>query len=366
MDNLQINLGDVVPVEAAFWNTFGGSDRIYFNGDYLLDISMEDFNSYLKVFTGRELHGEYTYTLRDGTYTIGGVQIEHLSYVDGLVQVSISVLAVADAASFLEDFLVRNTYKKPTVEGEYNIYINHYYRTPHGLDSIHHEKDTTSFKSVLDELYPSIHVKGMMKLYSDSEESILILTGAPGTGKTCFAKKCIAEHGLNLRKNISVAYVKDPSILIDDGFWANLSNSKPDLLILDDLDDELLPRTEGRNPIVNNLLSFSDGIFDNNTKIIITTNQPNSRIDTALVRPGRCFDILALPQLTIPEAEDIWVNTLKGDLDSFSNSFGGLTVVSQALLMSEYTRWCKLNAPKYLKDPTISIRSRIEDGIPIT
>ncbi len=46
--------------------------------------------------------------------------------------------------------------------------------------------------------------------------------------------------------------------------------------------------------------------LSNNSKFIITTNQPSEDIDPALLRKGRLFDILEFRSLTLEEAYVIW------------------------------------------------------------
>ncbi len=254
--------------------------------------------------------------------------------------------------------------KQVNAEGVYNISIAHQILTPRGLENINHMRTTEAFKDIRDDFYPLINVPKMMSLYSESSETITILTGAPGTGKTCFMKKCLAEHAKNIGRDIRVTYVKDPEILKKDGFWAMLSRNAPDVLVLDDLDDELLPRTEGRNEIVNNILSFSDGLFDVPTKIIITTNVKNTKIDSAIIRPGRCFDILAIPNLSRDQALKVWIEGFEQTEEDFCSIFGtdNSNVISQAALMSEYKRLIKAGVDSYLYDTSISIRSVVQEG----
>lgn len=273
-------------------------------------------------------------------------------------------LTIANAER-LNIFLNSHSYSKPRIPGVYGVTIIHNYIDKMGnTKSINHYKTTESFKNIRDDLYPKVNVPLLMEMYSESDENNLILTGSPGTGKTCFVKKCLRELALHKKKDIRAIYIKDRELLKKDEFWAKLSSNQPDVLVLDDLDDELLPRTQGRNDIVNNMLSFSDGLFDVDTKIIITTNQPNTAIDKALIRPGRCFDILALPNLTWEEALSVWLSGFEESQASFATIFGtdSSKMVSQASLISEYQRYKKSGEAPYLLDSSISIRTTVEDG----
>lgn len=253
-------------------------------------------------------------------------------------------------------------------DGTYRIAFRHLFINKY--DDIDHQEYTFDNHSehlanLQGELYPKVDVNKLMDVFVRSEETVLILTGEPGTGKTCFTKMLCKAMAEISEQDKTIFYVKDPELLKRDDFWITLQSWEPDLLILDDLDDELKPRTKGKNTIMNHMLSFSDGIFPKKTKIIITTNQPNSDIDKAITRPGRCFDILALPRLTADEALDIWIDTYDRTPEQFTSSFGTLSsddTISQAALVSEHKRLFIADRPKYLTDPSISIRQVVEEG----
>jgi len=88
------------------------------------------------------------------------------------------------------------------------------------------------------------------------------------------------------------------------------------LTLNDDLDYFLTSRNEElqtsddaeKNKFLSQFLSFTDGIEQNETKFIITTNQPFDDIDDALLRKGRLFDILELRKLTNEEALNVWTS----------------------------------------------------------
>lgn len=276
--------------------------------------------------------------------------------------VHVEMIAEPFILQAIKAFIYSKPYSRVRTTGVYDIDICHFYLDKVGnTKQITHHLDTEDFAKLIAEMYPLIDIPSMMKMYSESDECNMILTGEPGTGKTCFAKMMMAAHAKHQECDIQVIYVKDRELLKKDEFWAQMSNMRPDMMILDDLDDELRPRTEARNEIVNNMLSYSDGIFDVDTKIIITTNLTDNSIDKALIRPGRCFDILSLPQLTGQEAELIWTDTLGAPMSEFNLRFGQAPKkISQAAIMSEHARMLKSSAPTYLRDPKISIRQIVE------
>lgn len=247
--------------------------------------------------------------------------------------------------------------------------LHYYYLNPHGNDVEYNTtyKDASDFGSVLETTYPWINVRKMVKAFLSSDENILILTWDAWVGKTSFVKYVIRtfiENNTEEDDGINVAYCKDEKLVKSDLFWTNLLSNEYHLLVLDDFDEGLNPREENskeENTFVSKLLSFSDGIFENKVKIIITTNKKISEIDSAIVRPGRCFDILKMRKLKKSEARVIWTDSLKHDVETFEEIFGDTEEIAQALLMSESK---KLNVvdKDYLTEPELSVRKEFEQS----
>jgi len=161
--------------------------------------------------------------------------------------------------------------------------------------------------NVSEDFYPFLNSKNMIEMFLNGKENLLILGGKPGTGKSKFCSLILA-YAIENKDDFIVATAKDINLLSMDIFWQKIANY--DLLILDDLDFMLGSRNESREDIQKNnflskLLSFTDGVINHNTKIIITTNQPINEIDEALLREGRIFDILNFRYLTKYEAKKI-------------------------------------------------------------
>lgn len=204
--------------------------------------------------------------------------------------------------------------------------------------------------------YPRIDIPKMGEAYYGSSEQILMLFGAPGTGKTCLLKMFMRDLALRKNDATTVAYVKDEELLRSNDLWSKLNSLNFDLLVFDDLDNSLYPRSEQSNPFVNQLLSYSDGVFTDPAKTIITTNREQTEIDPALVRPGRCFDILDMPRLTRDEATQVWAD-YNLPVELYEERIGDRDEVSQAWLMSEIET-AKESLPRdYLDDQTISVRT---------
>lgn len=107
-------------------------------------------------------------------------------------------------------------------------------------------------------------------------------------------------------------------------------------------------------------MSYTDGLLSRKDKIIITTNQAIDTIDPALLRPGRCFDVLQLNPLSVEQAKEIWVDLFglsACDLVTRGNT------VTQAELMSQFTAIkTQREIRRYIRDPwyrNVSIEDRL-------
>lgn len=149
--------------------------------------------------------------------------------------------------------------------------------------------------------YPYIEggVNNFLDNFNRSIEPIMILIGEPGTGKTSLVRHYIKKYG---RK---AAVTFDEELIGSDQFMVDFMTSKSvDTLIVEDADLLIGSRDKGLNQHMNKFLNMSNGIVAMpEKKIIFSTNLNNVRdIDDALMRPGRCFDVVHFRKLTKSEA----------------------------------------------------------------
>lgn len=198
------------------------------------------------------------------------------------------------------------------------------------------------------EYYPYLDggIEALFTDYIASPESVLIMVGPPGTGKTSgisaitdilsllpiYAKKTevVTNPGfVNYAFNLSDSYMDKVassdahrrSDLITEPYAKNqrrvdygripivkaesavADDARIPMVIVEDAELLMAPRSSGNNAM-QELLNETDGIGSNHTrKIVFTTNATNvDQIEEALMRAGRCYDVVHFRLLTPEEA----------------------------------------------------------------
>lgn len=156
-----------------------------------------------------------------------------------------------------------------------------------------------NFRAAIDGAYPWIDgtLDDYIDDYMNSDASVLILLGPPGTGKTTFIKNLIHRS----KANAKVTY--DERVMNGDSLFASFIEGEERFMIMEDADAFLRSRTDG-NTMMHRFLNVSDGLISAaDKKLVFSTNLPSVRdVDPALLRPGRCYDVLEFRPLTRPEA----------------------------------------------------------------
>lgn len=205
------------------------------------------------------------------------------------------------------------------------------------------------FDSVASDVYePYLDTQMLFEEFLNSKSPILQFTGKPGLGKskliTLFIKYLLSkEEYLTDDGVLKIARPTESSVLADDEFWVLLRQSACKVLILDDIDYILQKRNETiatnedktHNDIVNKMLTFTDGLLHQKTKILITTNISYKKIDKALTRDFRLFDSIELRALNQEEALGIWQSRFDLKKAQFEKIFNGDREITPARLASE-------------------------------
>jgi hypothetical protein len=158
-------------------------------------------------------------------------------------------------------------------------------------------------KLPVSEMYPFLKDETIEEYYDrylDSSSSILLLIGPPGTGKTTFIRGLLHYAS----KNAVVTY--DDKILERDYIFARFLEDDSGVMVIEDADNFLKPRSDG-NTMMHRFLNVGDGLISiRGKKLIFSTNLPSIRdVDSALVRPGRCFDVISFDNYTLEQAEKL-------------------------------------------------------------
>ena len=154
------------------------------------------------------------------------------------------------------------------------------------------------------EFYPQLGGEELTDYYSrfvSSGSNVLVLIGPPGTGKTSFIRGLLHHTG----GGAIVSY--DTAILESDEIFADFMSGDETFMILEDADSFLSSRSKSGNTIMHRFLNLGDGLMSTSgKKIIFSTNLPSVRdIDDALLRPGRCFDVMRFGRLEPERARAI-------------------------------------------------------------
>jgi len=166
--------------------------------------------------------------------------------------------------------------------------------------------EEVSNDELLDEAYPSLgsRIADFVEGYLAAPDSVLILLGPPGGGKTRLVREILAAITRRKGENAEVMYTTDKRALANDEMFVQFITGTHDALVIEDIDHLLEARTSG-NEEMHRFLAIADGIARaQGRKIIFTTNLPNvSDIDPALTRPGRCYAVKTLRGLDLAEAQ---------------------------------------------------------------
>ena len=141
-----------------------------------------------------------------------------------------------------------------------------------------------------------------------SDANVLILYGPPGTAKSTMIRTAVKNLGLRALGTSNQQLIGNPQFLTACGSTMTGSSSSAPYDVLIAEDAEILTRSRQLgNPLMATLLDVTSGMSAKHSfKLIITMNSENlDDVDTALLRPGRCFDIMKFGYLNEGEAANV-------------------------------------------------------------
>lgn len=218
----------------------------------------------------------------------------------------------------------------------------------YGRPSYRNVKSSRLGDPAFNEFYPWITegIDSYIESYLNSKASVLLLIGAPGTGKSTLIRSMRTSPNARMFMADSepLAREEDPFEKISQLFhtteWdEDESGNGPskkkkfdqNILIIEDADDIIGSRAQG-NKNMTRLLSLTNGLDNSEqVKVIISTNLDNiEKVDKALLRPGRCFDILSFRNLTVEEAQKA-----RAAIGKEPRDFGKLTSIPLSVALSD-------------------------------
>jgi hypothetical protein len=116
---------------------------------------------------------------------------------------------------------------------------------------------------------------------------LILLHGAPGTGKTSYIKYLLGNHEGRDFIFIPNDFVNE---LLQPNFISFLITNKNATLVIEDAEKVIISReSNSHNSVVSTILQLTDGLFSDflNIKIICTFNTSIEKVDKALLRKGR-------------------------------------------------------------------------------
>lgn len=175
-------------------------------------------------------------------------------------------------------------------------------------DNIQKLQVNVKITPILESAYPWIEkpIREYIDRFNQSTANVLIMIGVAGTGKTTLIKNILASQNRGYQDSVAML-TYDEELLYHDAFFCTfMGANNVHYMVIEDADNLLLNRTEGNN-LMRKFLNIGDGLTTvGNKKIIFSTNLPNVHdIDNALLRPGRCFDVLQFRSLNYDESQAV-------------------------------------------------------------
>jgi len=144
----------------------------------------------------------------------------------------------------------------------------------------------------------------LIKFIDERTSGIAILRGMVGSGKSTILRNLITTHPASyiLVTNALAEHLASPEFI---SFMLSNRNS---IFILEDCEQILIDRTDGNfSGAIANILNMADGLMSDifNIKFICTFNADINKIDTALLRKGRCFVNYEFKELSTEKTKNL-------------------------------------------------------------
>lgn len=275
------------------------------SGDILIQELIDDINTLiashetlLRAYLDSNLGGPgtITITLSESENIIVKLWVERINYIIDRIIISVIMINFDIFGEIVTLVKQKNlVFERPEKDKRIT-----YWHVTDKNELVGHDFAIEQNNTFYPESYPWIpDPYAFMEEFKQSSAKVLILLGPPGTGKTSFIKEMLVHN----QWSSMCAY--DEEVMEKDTLFINFLTNHNDVMILEDADTLLEGRLNKGNKAMSKLLNVSDGLVSgSNKKFIFTANIQNMNdIDEALVRPGRCFDIVEFRNLKGAEVD---------------------------------------------------------------
>jgi len=191
----------------------------------------------------------------------------------------------------------------------------------------------TQLTDIINDLGDFLEKRGKYLKYGIPYKRNYLFEGLPGTGKTSLIFTLASRFDLNIA-------IINFSLSIDDATFMKSVSKLPDkcILVLEDIDALFVERKAG--DANKSLVSFSgilntlDGIARRDQQITFLTTNYVSKLDSALIRPGRIDKVLTFTYATMEQIKkffDVFFPDSRHKWKAFRKAIRGLKTTSAAL-----------------------------------
>lgn len=216
--------------------------------------------------------------------------------------------------------LVKDHFQEEMTKAESKIFLLYESRGLY-LQDFEVKKYPMDLKDNYNDDFLPIHSLIVERLNTPDDKGIVLLHGQPGTGKTSYIRYLTS---LINKRMIYIAPEFAHKIASPD-FLPLLIDNPNSVLIIEDAENIVEARENGRNVSVSNLLNIADGLLSDclNIQILCTFNTHISKIDQALLRKGRLIASYEFKPLKPAKAQQL------------SNKLGFETTIQRPMILTD-------------------------------